>query len=276
VYVVAIAELNGAIEAETGPLASDLGITAYETRLLLAPGTPALVLTTVDKEQAIDLVARLRARGHVAIAFDASAVVASRAMTSMRRFRLHAESISLDDQPNEQLPYESVVALVAAVHRQRTQNEGEVRERKLSVGRAVMSGGLVMTRTVKHDTRSVTEGREPVLYLFRRGAGTPWILRERGTSWVGLGRPVVPLAADNFRSAVGALRERMPRAAYDDRLVTRRSAPERMLVVGGAGSTTRTTSSEAGIDLLAHLVALALTRARVALDPWRSGEGQIE
>ena len=66
-YVIAIAELNTTIESEATALALDLGITAYEARLVLAAGTPAIVCTTSEKSQALDLLARLRTRGHRAL-----------------------------------------------------------------------------------------------------------------------------------------------------------------------------------------------------------------
>jgi hypothetical protein len=262
VYVVAIAELSLAIEIEAAALASDLGVSAYEARLVLASGTPAIVSMTSDKARAIDLLSRLRTRGHGAIACDASAVVASDTMTSMRRFGLGARSISIEDEPGTELPYDEVLALIAAVHRHRATSENEVRESKFSVARAVMTGGIVTTKTVKRETRTVTEEREAVLYLFRRGGGLPWILRETGTRWGGHGRPMAPSASANFRTTVGVLRERMPDAVYDDRLVARRSAPERVAVAAGSAGTTMTTSSEAGIDLLAHLLAIWISRAK--------------
>src|SRR5271168_1654720 len=98
-YVVAIAELNAPIEMEAAALASDLGVTPYEARLVLAPGLPAVVRKTVDKSRALDLLGRLRARGHGAIACDASAVVGADDMVSMRRFRLGPAGISLGDAP---------------------------------------------------------------------------------------------------------------------------------------------------------------------------------
>jgi hypothetical protein len=261
VYVVAIAELKTPLEAEAVALASDLGVTAYEARLLLAPGIPAVVQKTSDKPQALDLLGRLRARRHGAIACDTSAVASSRQMASMRRFRLGPEGVSLDDDPGAQLPYHDVLALVAAVHRRHIVQYGESKDRKLSVGRAVLTGGLVTSQIIKRDTHAATDERDPVLYMFRRSAGTPWILREHGTHWGGLGRPVAPSAGDNFRAAVGVLRERVPDAVYDDRLVARKLAPQRVTLAGDRETTTVTTSSEDGVDLLAHLVALWIARS---------------
>jgi hypothetical protein len=39
------------VEDEAVALGADLGSTAYETRLVLAAGTPAVVLQTADKER---------------------------------------------------------------------------------------------------------------------------------------------------------------------------------------------------------------------------------
>lgn len=259
-YVVAIAELRGEIDAEATPLAADLGVTAYQARLLLAPGTPAVLLTTPDKARALDLLARVRARGHGAVACDLAAVVDSADMLSMRRFRLDAGAVALEDRPGEQLPYDDVLALVAAVHRHRTDTSTRTRETRLSAARAVMTSGLSMTKTVQTESHASHEERDAVLYVFRRSGSTPWILHEHGTAWTGHGGALAASAHENFRLAVAALRELAPGAAYDDRLLTRK-APERATVHGGAGNTTVHTSSQSGMDLLAHLVALSLGRA---------------
>lgn len=260
VYAVAIAELAGASDGDGSALAEDLGCTPYDARLLLAPGVPAVVRTTPDKAVALDLLARLRSRGYQAVACDLAAVVASGAMTSMRHFRLGDDAILLDDAIDARLPYGDVLALVAAMHRRRTDTETTTRERRFSVSRALMTSGLAMSKTVTTGARTATDEREAVLYVFRRGGAPPWILRERGTVWSGHGRPLAPSESQNFRVAVAELRARAPGAAYDDRLVTRR-APERATLSGGPASTSVTTSSEAGIDLLAHLVAMGVARA---------------
>lgn len=211
VFIVALAELSGAPEAETGPLGADLGATAYDARLLLAAGLPAVVKTTPDRQVAIDLLARLRARGHGAVAFDASAVVGSAEMVVMRRPRLEPAAITLDDRPDTRLPYDDILALLPATHRRRTDSATQTRETKFSMGRAIMTSGLSVTKTVKTDTRTATEERDAVLYVFRRSGETPWILHEHGTTWRGMVEPLAPSESENFRQAVAALRGELRR-----------------------------------------------------------------
>lgn len=258
-FVVAIAELGRPVEEDLAALASDMGATAYDARLLLAAGTPAIVKTTPDRALALELLGRLRARGHGAVACDSGAVVSSGDMVSMRKLRLAPDAVTLDDRPAERLPYDDVLALLPAVHQRRVDTATQTRETKLSMGRALMTGGMAFTKTVKTSTRSSAEERDVVLYVFRRSGAPPWLLREHGTSWAGLGLPLAHSESENFRIAVAALRERAPGATYDDRLMTRK-AGERSMMSGSGGNTTVKTSSEAGVDLLAHLQALWIAR----------------
>jgi len=259
VFVVAVTDLRGSVEDEAVPLAADLGTTAYDARLLLAVGTPAIVRTTPDKALALELLTRLRARGHGAVACDASAVVSSEDMVAMRRPRLEEDAVTLDDRPTERLPYTDVLALLPAVHQRRVDAATQTRETKLSMGRALVTGGLAFTKTVKTNTRSATDERDVVLYVFRRSGAPPWLLRERGTGWAGLGLPLAPSESENYRLAVAALRERASGATFDDRLMTRK-ASERASLSGAGGNTTVKTSSQAGVDLLAHVLALWIAR----------------
>jgi len=258
VYVVALAELRAPVDAEAAALATDLGVTAYEARLLLVAGMPSVVKTTPDKALALDLLARLRARGHGAVACDASAVVASTAMVAMQRLAIGPDGVTLAEPPDARLPFDDVLALVSAVHRQHADTTTTSRETKFSMQRALLTGGVALTKTVTKETRSASDDRAGVLYVFRRSGQTPWILREHGTAWTGL--PVLAATeSENYRAAVALLRERAPGATFDDRLVTRK-APERTALSGSGSQKTVRSSTEAGVDLLAHLLALWIAR----------------
>jgi hypothetical protein len=260
VFVVAVVELRLPIEEDLAALAADMGATAYDARLLVAAGTPAIVRTTPDKALALEVLARLRARGHGAVACDASAVVGASDMVAIRRPRLDVDAVTLDDRPAERLPYGDILALFPAVHRRRIDAATETKETKLSVARAVITSGMSFTKTVKTSTRNATEEREGVLYAFRRSGAVPWILREHGTGWGSLGLPLAPSESENYRAAVGALRGRAAGATFDDRLMTRKGG-ERSALSGGGGNSTVKTSSEGGTDLLAHLLAMWIARA---------------
>ncbi len=266
-FVVAILELATPVEAEAECLAADLGATVYESRLLLATPPPTIVLTTPDRARAAALLGKLRARGHGVVACDGAAVAGPSAMTSVRRFRLGDDAIHADERTSDTLPFADVMALLPAQHRVQVEKNTQHTEKKFDMTRAIVSGGLMVRKKVTHTSHAVADERERVLYLFRASGASPWILREHEASYASLAR-VAPTARENFDTTVASLRERAPDAIYDARLLATRRVPETMRVAGDARAQTLTTSSASGVDLLAHLLALWLSkRARGAEGP---------
>ena len=234
-YHVAILAIATSVEQEAAALAADLGTIAYEERVKLAAGVPAIVLSTPELGRAEALAGTLRARRHAVHVCRASDVVASSAMTSMRRFGFDAEAIVAGDA---RLPWHDVSVLVRATQRRLVETTETVKEKKLSLGRALVTGGLVMRKSTERAVVTRSEDFEPVLYLFRHG-GAPWLLREHGTHYGALGAMLAPVSSRNFAIAVEQIRARAPHARFDDRLLARKSATD--------------------IDLLAHLIAIAAT-----------------
>jgi hypothetical protein len=259
VDIVALTALRSSVEDEAPRLAADLGSTPYDTALLLRSPPPVPLLRTDDRARALALLAKLRERGHEAVACDASAVVAADAMTQLRAFRLEADALvvtSATVEP-ERVAWGDVVALVRAMHRTRTEHVEKSSERKFSLGRAAMSGGVLMTKTVTNATKHTNEEREQVLYVFRRGAA-PLLVTQSRARYDGLGADLRPSQIENFATLIRLLRERTPDAVYDERLLAPRPGLDR--VRAGAASGSVSASSSDGIDLLAHLIALAGSR----------------
>lgn len=260
-YVVALTELATPLEAEAAALAADLGTTLYEERLHLLTGLPCVVLTTVDRGEAVALLAKLRARGHGAVACDASAVVGSEAMIPMRGFAFEPDAVVAGEA---RLPYGEITALLRAMHRTSTETRGETKSRQFSAGKALLTGGLAFSKTVTKEEKSVAQASEQVLYVYRGGGATPWLLRERGTSYAGLGARLSASSTQNFLTTIACLREKAPAALYDERLLNPRNASTRLSRSGTASASTLQTSSAGGVDLLAHLIALWNAKGRSA------------
>lgn len=243
-FAVGIAKLATSLDEEAPLLARDLGSTPYETRLVLAAGLPAIVLVAADKSRALEVLGSIRGRGHEGLAFDTSAVVASGAMFSPRRFHFEADAMIADAPEVQRLAYGQVAALLRASHQIRIERTTQHKEKKFSAGRALLTGGLVMTKTRETTETTRTEHRQQVLYIFRKGGAPPWLLREEGTRYDGLGDKMAATEHANFLVTVELLRGLAPAAAYDDRLVTRK-VPERIAQAE---------------DLIAHLLAMWLVK----------------
>lgn len=244
-YVVAIAELHTPIEDEAKALAGDLSLTPYEVRLTLAAGLPAIVLTTAEQPRAVELLGKLRARNQGAIAIDDGRVFRRDSMIAMRRFRLEPEAIVAGEAPGDpRLPFSEILALLRGQVRSAIETTTEVKEKKLAMGRALMTGGLSVSKTETKKVTTREEDREQVLYVFRRGGATPWLLSESHAQYQdALKDRLAPTRKENFQRAVALLRERAPSALYDERLVKGNHAPGAKREEGG------------DTDLYAHLIA---------------------
>jgi hypothetical protein len=91
--------------------------------------------------------------------------------------------------------------------------------RQLSLGRAVLTGGLMVTKTVKTSKSEVQIDVAGFLHLYP-AAGPPLVFRQGDLNFAGLGKELQPSVAANFTRLVAVLRELCPKARYDERLAT--------------------------------------------------------
>jgi hypothetical protein len=250
-YLVAIAELATSVEEEMPLLARDLGVAAYEARLLLAGERPKIVLRTPEEARARDLLAGLRERRHGAVACDSKAVVATDAMVQLGGFRFSDTALTNGD--GDELPFSDLLAILRAVRSVHTTKTTQVKERKLAVGSAIATGGLILSKKTTREVQKHEETREQHLYLFRKSGATAWLVREQGTSYSGLGDAMAPSLAENFSRLLAELRRRAPDAVFDDRLVRFHGADA--------------LAADARLDEQVHVLALAI--ARLGRGPYR-------
>jgi hypothetical protein len=257
VDVVAVVALSRSVEEEAPKLAADLGLTAYETAVTLRAPMPVIVFRSDDRARTLDVTARLRARGHDVVACDLHDVVSSDDMFRPKAFRFDGgDFVGIGHGEEHRLPLANVFALVRATHSTRSEDTVVTNERKISLGRMAMTGGLLASKTVSKESRRVTTEREPVLYVFRSD-GPPWLLASTAMRYDGLGEAMKLSKIENFEVLIKTLRERATSATFDARLLAVRASPT--LVT--AGPKHLSMSSSASLDVLAHIVATALSRA---------------
>jgi hypothetical protein len=238
-YVVAIAALSDP-GADLRQLALDLGTTLYELKLVLNAGLPAVVVSSVDVSVAAGAMRAIEKHGHRAISADRRTFTASAAMRAVVDVRFDTDEFR-GDANGDGLPYQDIFALLRALHRSQQTSVREEKERKFRPAMAIATGGLVHSKTTSQKVVTRTETREQVLYLFTRSGDTPWILREHGARYSGLGAALSPTSLENFKTTLEGLRQRAPSALYDERLMAARAIRG---IADGAAAT----------DLLAHLI----------------------
>src|SRR5262249_464594 len=160
------------------------------------------------------------------------------------------------------LPWEDVRLVLRGIRTARTTSEHTETSRKLALGRAVITGGLVMTKKTTSTVRGSEEQSEQFVLLHGQ-AGQRVMLGESALEFSGLGALLQPARTANIGVLVQELQRRTPRAFHDDRLVRlgRRALP---FVLGGdsvtrSGSTeVRRTDTRGSVDVLAEVLDRAV------------------
>jgi hypothetical protein len=247
-HLVALLALRGTLDDEVGPLAADLKCTAFEARQRLAAGFPSVLQRLATPEAAEALAASLRARGHDARCVDPATLPVG-AMFQVRDVTLEPDAV----RSGRCLAFADLTALIRAVVVGTAQSTDVTRERKFSLGRAVLSQGLVMTRQTERTTVSVSQEKEAVLYVFSKHEA-PWCFAEGALRYTGLGAALKPVRLENFETVVRSLRAGAPQARFDDRLVRAKLAPSKERA-NFLGRQTQSGNHET-VELMACLLAM--------------------
>lgn len=200
--------------------ATALGVTAFDVRasLQVPGGGPAIIAVHADAADATTTASALAQAGFAVETIDVEAQrhVPGGFVGRWFEFGEHALALDTRDARRAAVPYASVdlVLLVMAIT---TDERNEVvREKVFSPGRALLSGGLVNTRTRETAQRSTSMDSEEIAFVF--AADGVFRLAEKSLVYQGLAGALQPARTANFQYLVAELRRRCPQAIFDDRL----------------------------------------------------------
>jgi len=193
--------------------------------------------------------------GHGAVACDVSRVVSADRMHAPRDFELGPDAFRAHDPERGtcELPYGEIVAVVWARRATTLLTATTERKRHFSTGRALITGGLVVSKETVKKGLTETASHEQAVYLYRKSGEGHVLLREELLRYGGLEAAREPTRSQNFRVLVDLLRQRASGALFDARLAT---SPARTTPVPAG---TPGAAALAGVDvsdLAAHLVVI--------------------
>lgn len=203
-------------------LATVLGITAFDARQRLVGKGPAVVASFADPGHAESILLALKQGGFRGIVLNASAMSIGKPDFVVRHFVLEEDVIRVADAGGRKgaIAYSRIKLLLPAMRISGNSETNTVTERKFSMGKTLMAGGLPMTKKIQHKQVVSAEQREKVLYLCI-GDQTRVVCPQEGMTYNGLGQQMRPSGEMNFNYLVSELRQRCPSAFYDERLLKR-------------------------------------------------------
>jgi len=237
-------------------LAVTLGIMAYEMRQRMIGGGPAVVANFADPEKARTMAAKLNQSGVATLIIDADAVRSTAGRFVVRRFELKERSLRIEasDGHCAEIAYEDIDLLLPGTRILGQSETKTVTERKFSLGRTILSGGIPLTKKVEHQEEVSTEDRENILCLYA-GERPPVVFSQSVLSYDGLGADMKLSRELNFAYLKSELRRLCPAAGYDDRLLNRLG---QVRILGPAQN------PETNLDLAFHILARCLRGGRMA------------
>jgi hypothetical protein len=223
--VVGIYGLTEQRKNRSADLARVLGATAYEaaSRLRVPGSGPIVIAVVADPQNASDLAAKLNAADFPAFVLTAAEIEAGAGQLPVRKFSLTGQGLIVESAGGGiEVPYGDVRLILRGTSIATTTSIETSKERKFSLERALLSGGVMLTRNTKTVREKTAEEREVFFTLYAK-ARPSLLFCEKALSYDSFGPARKPSSSANMAFLISELRNRCPSAGYDDRLLTRAS-----------------------------------------------------
>jgi hypothetical protein len=223
-HVVAIHSLKEEKETLADALAGALGVTRHEALMRLrAPGAGPLVVAVFGElDPAVQRAKGLQSAGFPIAVLTAEEIEIETRAVMVKRFIFGADELRAETEGKESLSlsFPDVELILRGIGIVRSTSTETEKTRSVSLKRAVLSGGMAISRTDTTEAQVTTEERQAFLNLYATN-GSVLVFRENALSYDSLGPAPKPTRAENFADFVSRLRECCPGARYDERLLTR-------------------------------------------------------
>ena len=239
------------VEATAGAQAAKVtGLSAADLRHRLQGALPRVLMSDADGDRLAAISDRLDELGFITLVCDPRLAPTDADRVLAKSFRIEPDQLIVIDGGGGEhdLPWTAIEAIQRGTRTHTQKIEEKSVTHKFDATRAVLSGGLILTRKEEKVTVRQTETAEPFA-LVQRGDGEPDVmLYERRMDYRALGRDMQPSSRANLEALVKRIRAAAPAAIYDER-------------VARPGFLTALPSSSVDpVDLALHLVSLALRR----------------
>ncbi len=222
-YLVAIHHWQQEEAGITGTIAAALNILAFEARQKIAGGGPVTIANFADQNQATELATKLIQEGVPALVIDTLLVRGNSRRQHTCSFEFGTETLQVETSSGEPLKigYQTIdLLLIATCNAGQIQTSETTTQRKFSLGKTLLAGGIPMTKKVKSTETTISEERDKTLWLYT-STGETLVFTRNMMDYSGLGE-VRQMTCDlNFNYLLKELQRLAPQAHYNDRLLTR-------------------------------------------------------
>lgn len=222
--IVAIDNVQGDVVQRAKELAAVLGVTPYEARarVTIPCGGPAVVASFANNDLAIRCVESLGRSGFDTLCIDSSKLENDQNRFIVDRLCFSAEGLQLwaQDGAHLTLNYSKIVLLLRGSGIISNVQCETITKKKLALGRALATGGLVMRKKVTQSSQRVNSERQPFCHIYAQDLPAV-VLRQDVLDFTALGADCKLSRAENFNWICAELRRLCDSTRWDERLQTR-------------------------------------------------------
>jgi hypothetical protein len=222
VYAIVIDRIKGDPGEVARTLAEALGRSAYELRASAqAPGGgPAVVGVHAERAPADLAASRLSERGIDAFVHPVRDPLPERML--VRSVELTDVALRLTTRQATTIVVDlgSIELFVRSMRQSESTRTETVRERKIALGKALLTGGLVTRSTEETTHTTTTTDAQEVVFVFAAGHPVA-LLGESEMIYPSLGGALQVSRPANIRHLLAELRRSAPQSLWDDRLLRR-------------------------------------------------------
>jgi hypothetical protein len=205
-------------------LAAALGTTSYEAgvRLRVSGSGPFVIATFGELPAADEASCKLKASGLPTVMISDEEAASSQNGFPVRTFRFNEHTFHAESRQKETLAvdYQKIFLIIRGMGIKEETSTETTKTRMFDIGKAVLTGGLIMSKTVTSTEQKITEEREGFLFVYAEGV-LPLVFREGALDYSSLGPALQLSRTANFTALLAELRRRSSHARFDDRLATR-------------------------------------------------------
>jgi len=250
--IVVIHDWPQADPAIVQKVAEIMGILPFEAQQRMGGGGPVVIAQFADPGAAESLRSELERAQVPTLLLDPAELRSGPQPVTARKFFL-AETyfrVGMADGSLLEIPYADMSHLLPATQTLAQAQAGEtVTEKKFSLGKTLLAGGVPMRKKVTSRTEGTAEVRDEVLCLVIAGQRQV-LLSRSGLDYAGLGDKMQLSRELNFNLLKTELRQRAPQLVFDSRLLKKAGI---VRLLGGAFA------PEANLDLAFSILAQTLS-----------------
>jgi len=223
-FVIAIDNLQENREYLARSLASALGVSLFDALVRLrVPGRgPLVVSSRRDEAAAREISDKLEAAGFRTYTVNEDEIESDEKRAVVHKVRLGEGTFEIETKMGKTVKteYQLVYGIIRGIRIAQTIKTETTKERKLAAGRALMTGGLVVTRTTQTTLDLTAEERVGFFQLYVAGR-QPVLFLEPALIFDSTGLALQRTRTANFSYLLSEMKRRCIATVYDERLVNK-------------------------------------------------------